>query len=290
VRYDLPSDLTTVVIAFDADAASIVSVAERNLSGHGEEHFINTILSGESPRTARLSLIPLVGVSGNWSVVTDGMRDVAIDVTDLFSAQIIVGYPDVTVQFDGQAFRTGTNGKITLNATTGEHVISVPPFIMLGDAERALFQRWNVTSGSSNLSLATSRDVCLLAIYRRQYYLDVKSPLGWVSGAGWYDEDSIARFQVASPVVTLNGTHIFTRWSGDSADSSPTSSVFINGPKSVEASWRVVESQEGNEIPLQLQVFFVASLATLLASLVFALMSLRHGGTYRRVDSPLLST
>jgi len=287
VRYDLPSDSTTAVIAFDADAASIVSVAERKLSGHGEEHFVNTILSGESPRTARLSLIPLVGVSGNWSVVADGMRDVAIDVTDSFSAQIIVGYPNVTVQFDGQTVRTGTNGEITLNATAGEHVISVPPFIMLGDAARAVFQRWNVTSGSSNLSLSISRDVCLLAIYRRQYYLDIRSPLGWVSGAGWYDEDSIARFQVAPPVMTLNGTNIFMRWSGDSVDSSPTSSVLMDGPRSVEASWRVVNAQEGNEIPLQLRIFFVASMAALLASLVFAFMSRPKGsmkGTHGRAE------
>jgi hypothetical protein len=88
----------------------------------------------------------------------------------------------------------------------------------------------------------------------------------------------------------LNGTWIFARWSGDSVDSSPTSSVFMNGPRSVEASWKDLKAQEGNEIPLQLQVFFVASLATLLASLVFALMSLRHGGTYRRADSPPPST
>ena len=290
VRYDFPSDLTTAVIAFDADAASIVSAAEKRLSGQGEGQFVTTILSGGSPRTAHLSLIPLIGVGGNWSLVTDGMRDVTIDVTDSFSAQIIVGYPNVTVQFDGQTFRTGTNGEITLNATTGEHLISVPLFIMLGDAARAVFQQWNVTSGSSNLSLSTSRDVCLLAIYRRQYYLDIRSPLGWVSGAGWYDENSIARFQVAPPVVALNGTRIFVRWSGDSVDSSPTSSVFMNGPRRVEASWRDLKAQEGNDIPLQLQISFVASLATLLASIIFLVMSFRHARTWRRAKVPQLST
>jgi hypothetical protein len=290
LRYDLPSNLTTAVIAFDIDVESIVSVAEKQLSGQGERHFVTTILSGESARTAHLSLIPLIGVGEDWSVVTGGVRDVTIDVADSFSAHLIVGYPNVTVQFDGQAFPAGTSGELTLNTTPGEHVISVPPLIMLGDAARAVFQHWNVTSSSSTLRLSISRDVCLLAIYRRQYYLSAKSPLGWVSGAGWYDEDSIARFQVAPPVVTLNGTHIFVRWSGDSVDSSPTSSVFMNGPRSVEASWRDLKAQEGNEVPLQLQVLFVVSLATLLASLVFALMSLRHGGTYRRADSPPLST
>jgi len=284
VRYDLPSDLTTAVIAFDTDVASIVSVAEKQLSEQGEGHFVTTVLSGENARTAHISLIPLVGMGGNWSVVTDGVRDVTIDVTDSFLAHIIVGYPNVAVQFDGQAFRTGTSGETTLNVSPGEHVISVPPLITLGDAARAVFQHWNTTSGSSDLRLSASRDVCLLAIYRRQYYLNVKSPLGRVSGAGWYDENSTALFQIASPLVALNGTHIFIGWSGDSIDSSPASSVFMNGPKNVEASWRDLKSQEGNDIPLQLQALFTASLTTLIASFVVAIMSFRHRHTARQAD------
>lgn len=290
LHYDFPFNLTTAVIAFDADAASIVSVAEKQLSGQGERSFVTTILSGETPRIAHLSLMPLIGVGGNWSVVADGMRDVAIDVTDSFSARIIVGYPNVAVQFDGQAFRTGTNGEITLNAAAGEHVISVPPFIMLGNTARAVFQYWNATSGSSNLSLPISRDVCLLAIYRRQYYLNVKSPLGRVSGAGWYDENSVAPFQVSPPAVTLNGTRIFTGWSGDSIDSSPASRIFMNGPKNVEGSWKDLKAQEANSIPLQLQILFVTSLATLLASIIFLVMSFRHARTSRRAEVPQVST
>jgi hypothetical protein len=100
LRYDLPSNSTSAVIAFDADEKSIVSVAEKRLSGQGEGDFSLTVLSGERTRTAHFSLVPLIRVGGNWSVASTGVKDATIDVTDSFSVRIVVGYPNVTVQFD----------------------------------------------------------------------------------------------------------------------------------------------------------------------------------------------
>ena len=290
VRYDLPSNSTVALVAFDTDARSIVSAAERRLSARGEVRLITTALSGESSRTAHLSLILLTGEGGNWSVVADSVRDLTIDVTDSFSARILVGYPDVAVQFDGQAFRTGTNGEVTLNATAGKHVVWVPPVVMLGGGTRAVFEDWNVTSDSSTLRLSISRDICLLAIYRRQHYLNINSSFGDVSGAGWYDENSVALFHVEPAIVALNELHVFVGWSGDFVDSSPASGVIMNAPKHVEASWKDVESQEGNDTPFQLRVFFIASLATLFAGLIFVVMSFRHGRRSRQADLPQQST
>jgi hypothetical protein len=162
----------------------------------------------------------------------------------------------------------------------------------LGNATRAVFQQWNVTHGSPSLRLSISRDICLLAIYRKQYHLNVKSILGLVSGSGWYDKDSIALFQVTPPVVTLTPAHVFIGWSGDSVDYSPASSVLMNRSKDIEASWRDLSSREGNSTPLQVQALFVASLTTLMVSLVFALISFhhRHRQTARQADVHQLST
>jgi hypothetical protein len=275
-RYDLLSNSTIAVVAFDTDAASIISAAKKQLIGHGETWLLMTALSGENARRMHLSLIPLIRVGGNWSVITDGTRDISVDITDSYSVHVIVGYPNAIVEFDDLIFRTGTNGEITLNATRGEHVITAQPNIVIGNTARAVFQQWNVTSASSTLGLSASRDICLLAIYHRQYYMNVTSPLGRVSGAGWYDENSTAMFRVTPPIVTSNGTRAFVGWLGDSNDSSPSSSVPVNSSKKIEASWKDVKSGGEGMIILQPEIIFVASFAILLASIMYAVLLFRQ--------------
>jgi hypothetical protein len=290
LRYDLPSNSTVAVLAFDTDAMSVVSVAEKQLGGQGETYLLTTVSSGENPRTAHLSLMPLIQVGGNWTIAADGLRDVFVYVTDSFLTHVIVGYPNAIVGFDDQPFRTGSTGEITLNATRGEHTISVPPVIMMGNMARAVFEQWNVSSASSTLQLSISRDVCLLAIYRKQYYVNITSPIGQASGAGWYDESSTATFRVTPPVVTDKVTHVFVGWLGDSNDSSPSSSILVNGSKNIQASWEDVKPAEKGMNILWLQALFVASLATLLASVVFVMISLRRRHSSPLTGVPSLST
>jgi hypothetical protein len=211
-------------------------------------------------------------------------------VTDQFSARVIVGYPDVVVGFDGQTLRTGLSGEITVNATQGEHIISVPQVITVGSAARAVFEQWNVTSTSSTIQLPISRDVSLLAIYRKQYYLNVTSTLGQTLGAGWYDESSNAQFRVTPAIVTDKETHVFIGWLGDSNDSSPSSSVLVDGSKNIEASWEDIKPAGNGADILRLQVLLVASLMTLLASVAFLVISLRHRRSSPLINVPSLST
>ena len=290
LRYDLPPNSTAAVLAFDMDAISVVSVAKKQLNGNGETYLLTTGLSGDNPRTAHLSLIPLIQVDDNWNIVASGLRDASVDVTDSFSTHVIVGYPNAVVGFDGQALRTGPSGEITLNATRGEHTISVPPVIKMGNTARAVFEQWNVTSASSTLQLPISRDVCLLAIYRTQYYLNITSPLGRASGAGWYDESSTAMFHMTPPIVTDKGTHVFIGWLGDSNDPSPSSSILVNGSKNIEASWEDLKPAVNSENILPLQALFMASLVILLASVVFVVTSLRQTRSSPLADVPSVST
>jgi hypothetical protein len=290
LRYDFPSNTTLAVLAFDIDAMSVVSVAEKQLNGKGGTYLLTTVLSGENPRTIHLSLIPLIQADDNWNISADGQRDVSIDVTDQISARVVVGYPDVVVGFDGQTLRTGPSGGITVNATQGEHIISVPLVITLGSTTRAVFEQWNVTSTSSTIQLSITRDVSLHAIYRKQYYLNVTSPLGQASGAGWCDESSNARFSVTPPIVTDKETHVFIGWLGDSNDSSPSSSVLVDGSKNIEASWEDIKPAGNSADILRLQVLLVASLLIVLASVAFLVISLRHRRSSPLISVPSLST
>jgi uncharacterized repeat protein (TIGR02543 family) len=130
----------------------------------------------------------------------------------------------------------------------------------------------------------------LLAIYRKQYYLNVTSPLGQASGTGWYDEASTPTFGVTPPIVTDNGAHVFIGWMGDSNDTSPSSSVLVNGSKNIEASWKEIKPAGGSASILWPQALLVASLVILLASVVFVLTSLRHGRASPLTGRPLISS
>jgi hypothetical protein len=274
VRYELPLNLTVAVIAFDTSSASILSAATKQLSGAGEAEFVTTLLSGDAARTFGPILVPLVATTEGWIVIAEGIQDRLIEVTDLCALTVIIGYPSVPIVFDGETLLTGTNGRLTVNATLGDHVISTPPVVTLGNTSRAVFVQWNDSHASPTLHLNVLSDITLLAFYRRQHYLTVMSPFGQTTGTGWYDENATALFRVAPPLVIEQTVHAFKGWSGDSMDSSPASSVFINSPKNVQALWKDFEHDTGNENLLWLERLFIVSLAIMIASLVFAALSL----------------
>jgi hypothetical protein len=283
-QYSLAPNRTVAVVTLDRDTSSIVSASERRVSGDGEAQLVNIILSGERARPAHLSLVPLVSTDDEWSVVANGAKDVLVQVTDSFSVTVMVRYADIAVQFDGQTFRTGANGDVSINSTRGEHLISTPLTITFDNKSRAIFRQWNTTASSSNLPLSISSDVCLLAVYQTQYYLDVTSPLGEASGSGWYDEGSIAHIQVEPVLVSQGKTYVFAGWAGDSSDSAPASSILMNSPKNAQVSWRELTPGERNMNLLPLYGLFATSLAILLGSLLFACMSLRRVPTARGAD------
>jgi hypothetical protein len=290
IRYGLPTNSTVAVVTFDTETASIVSASQKRVSGNGEIQLVNTIVPGERARSAHFTLIPLVGTDGEWRVVPDGARDVTVQITDSLLITVVVGYPNVAVQFDNQTSQTGVGGDVSVNATRGEHGISVPPIIVFDDKSRAVFLQWNGTASSSNLHLLLSRDMRLLAIYRKQYYVNVTSSRGQASGAGWYDEDSLAQFRLTPLVMLDGGTHVFVEWTGDSSDSAPASSVLVNGPKNIQAVWMELNASEENTGLLELQVLFAISLAILLGSVVFVGISLRNIGMASTAAKPKHST
>mgnify|MGYP002153772303 CR=1 FL=1 len=273
-RYYLSLNFTVAVVTFQTETGSIVSVAEKKLIGRGERQFAVTLVSGDNPGTSRFVFVPLFGSPDGWTIVSEGISSTFVTVSDSFTATVIIRYPSVPVQFDAESFRTGTFGEVTANATPGEHLITVPPVIMLGNASRAVFQQWNDTLSGPTLHLTLSGDLALLAIYRRQYYLNVTSPFGQTNGSGWYDENAVAQFHVTPPLLVDETTHVFAGWSGDSNDSSPASSVSMNGSKDIRASWRGLERGGEDVTLLQLQALLTLSSATLLGSLIFAGMSL----------------
>jgi len=152
------------------------------------------------------------------------------------------------------------------NGTT--HTMQVTATISGNAGVRYAFQHW--TDGSKDLSrsITITRHGDYSALFNTQYELKVISDFGNPQGSGWYNAGSKATFSVTSPspesglLGLLGGRFIFQGWTGYAVASSPTSTITMNGPKTVQAIWRTDNSQA--YITIAVLIAAVAALIVLL--------------------------
>ncbi|MBS7656036.1 M6 family metalloprotease domain-containing protein [Candidatus Bathyarchaeota archaeon] len=116
------------------------------------------------------------------------------------------------------------------------------PFTSQDRKTRLIFIGWSgdVNSNSTELSLTVTHPYKISAKWLRQYYLEVKSTLGFISGGGWYNEGDLAYIFVSQPLIIENGTRkTFIGWKGDLNSNALNASILMDSPKTIEASWRI---------------------------------------------------
>ncbi|MEM4246614.1 MAG: CFI-box-CTERM domain-containing protein, partial [Candidatus Bathyarchaeia archaeon] len=119
---------------------------------------------------------------------------------------------------------------------------AVTPSKVIEGRSRLRFTQWmgDMNSTSSTLTLTMDRPKRLKAGWQTQYYLAINSPFGPVSGSGWYDEQATATFTLGSATAENAGVRAsFLGWNGDYTGSDTSAALTMNGPKNVEAVWRV---------------------------------------------------
>jgi len=129
------------------------------------------------------------------------------------------------------------DSSVTVSATTVANVVS--------NQSRLSFKGWtgDVTSTSPSITVLMDSPKSLTANWNAQYYLRVVSSYGKTSGEGWYNAGSTASFSVSPNKVPidiwgyLGANHIFSSWTGDVSTTSSTSTIVMNGPKTVTAVW-----------------------------------------------------
>jgi hypothetical protein len=115
---------------------------------------------------------------------------------------------------------------------------SVTPYIELADTKH-IFTDWSgdYSGTSSYASLSMNEPKVVDADWRNEYLLTLNSEYGEPTGAGWYKEGETASLSV-EPIQGVIVRHIFTGWSGDLTDTQADSSVAMDSPKVVTATWR----------------------------------------------------
>jgi len=118
------------------------------------------------------------------------------------------------------------------------------PIQSVGPGERLAFQGWG---GDATGTSATSDPILMngsktaTALFGTEYYLDVQSAYGTVTGGGWYASGNTAYATAPGTVSISSGSRrAFNGWSGDASGSGTTSApILMNGPKVAIASWKL---------------------------------------------------
>ncbi|MEM3439539.1 MAG: hypothetical protein QXG32_01290 [Candidatus Bathyarchaeia archaeon] len=155
----------------------------------------------------------------------------------LVRLRVSANVANATMEVDGKPVRLEGHSS-SLILPIGDHVLKAEPIIQSGSI-RAIFASWNGSLSENPLSIALKSDALLIATYRMQYPLRIRSAFGEVSGDGWYDEGARAIIRAIKARELANGTRIvFAGWGGAISSTDPEVGITIDSPKEVTANWR----------------------------------------------------
>ena len=141
------------------------------------------------------------------------------------------------IMVDGSYYGTGP---IQISLLSGEHTLTLPEHIQIDGTSRLRFDGWSDGYASPNRTVNLSSDASLEAIYVTQYKLTIQSTAQPVAVEGWYDQGTIASFPTESSwQLTNTSLQVFNGWyeNGVLVSNSPSSSVLMNRPYTVEPVW-----------------------------------------------------
>ncbi|HUO41486.1 MAG TPA: zinc ribbon domain-containing protein [Methylomirabilota bacterium] len=154
-----------------------------------------------------------------------------------------------------------------------------PITIDVSSVERLKFSNWidnGISTQNVSLSLFVDKPQNISLIYTTQYYLDVETTHGAVSGSGWYDKGSTAKI-TELPESSWPIAYTFSGWSvdpptGNLIKTDDSWSLVVDRPYTVEATWTV------DYFPLIEIVVGASASVTILAAAVFLLYRRKRRG------------
>jgi ribosomal protein L40E len=181
------------------------------------------------------------GQQPDGSILMDRPKTVEANYLAQYLLTIIYAPASITSSFnDTQAGWYDANSNVQLGPA--------PPIINLSSVERLQFTGWNASGAFStnpSYTILVDSPLVILLSYKTQYYVDVRSTYGSVSGAGWYDRG--ARATITAP-TSSSGTwpvsYTLTGWvvdppTGNLTRTNDSWALTVDGPYVVEAQWSV---------------------------------------------------
>ena len=219
-----PSSLGTVTGSgtFTSGSSASFSVTSNTIQSSPNARYVFSHWSGDYS-----------GVGTSGSIEMDGPRN----ITAVYQLQYLLS---VGVQPQAALLPQGAGWYDSGDTAT----LSVPAQVLnMQDGSRLVFQGWSVdgqaTQPAATLPVKMDSAHVVTAQYKQQYYLSVRTDQGIAYGEGWYDAGSTAQIYVSTPANPSYGvSFVFNGWQGDTQSSSQSTTVLMDKPKTVIASWR----------------------------------------------------
>jgi len=128
----------------------------------------------------------------------------------------------VNLLIDDKNYMADSSGIIRLKIPAGDHKVEAITPIGIRTGERLVFDRWSDAYTSTVGQKELRRNICLerpstySAIYRKQYFLNLTTPDGQMSGSEWFDAGSkitiAMRVPMSGAAGLLGGAWVFDHW------------------------------------------------------------------------------
>ena len=193
------------------------------------------------------------------SITTLDITTAEEEVRETIKVEIAIYPPakQIPIIIDNSIYIVPTLDKlVVLLDKNVEHTISIAePTIYIGQGVRLVFDRWSTGEQSPTLRINGNRSVALVAIYNKQYYVEVVSQYGNVGGAGWYNEGDRVNLSVEEVIYLDNNTRVvFDKWSYGVLPWSTNNYFYVFEPVTVTASWKTQYRVEVSTEPLETNV------------------------------------
>lgn len=234
---------------------------------------VDFVFNPETPRTYHLKAGAfVVDSSGNQFRESISVSQL-FSITVTISSQMVVtisfspfqggGSVDVAQQnlgfeIDGVNYTTTLRESQLVSVSPGQHTVEVPMLYPLKEDVQAVFIGWEEELGSQLVHKFVSNTIeidvpgglsgallALTADYNIQYFLNLTSPFGSVSGEGWYNASSTAHISVepdqfrSEGILGLLGAKTnFVNWQGDITVMPASGEIVMNSPHVLQALWQ----------------------------------------------------
>ena len=132
-----------------------------------------------------------------------------------------------------------TSTKLVASVPTGLVTVQIQSIVNASQGVRQVFTSWSDGSSSNPRQLTVTSNVVIQAVYATQYLLSINQNGGSTTPGGWYLGNSVATVSAnfTSGVIPNWSRLVFTSWSGDYNSNSPSLTITMTKPFTLQANW-----------------------------------------------------
>ena len=236
-------DRMVAVAAYDIGTNRILSIRQFNgtLLSFNLRLIIPPIVNSSE---SSFSLFVLAKDGIRWKVASEP-RQAMVSATNQIVLRIGGLVPNSDLILDSTGYNVPATGQLTLELNRGVHSFAVQAAVSENNT-RYMFVQWDDSNTSVSRVVTLAENTTIDAIYRVQYFVAVKSPIGVASGSGWYDANSTFEPSLY-PVLITQPASVFDFWTDGNGTFKTGDPIQVHSPLMIQAIW----SQNENLIQIE---------------------------------------